>query len=114
MLGAAVLLAALVATCVPHVATRYGVQFNGQGMYCPPYAPYLSTDETIIAVSETSLYSCGNRLVVVGSFGYIVGTVQDRCGGCGQQHIDLSEAGLWKICGDQADRCEVKVFGPLE
>lgn len=98
--------------CVPFVATRYGFPeyYNGRQMACQGSGNYQSDNINIIAVNlTTSRYSCGDHLVIAGAYGIIDGWVVDNCPGCGPDHVDLSDAGLWKICGDQAGVCDVMV-----
>lgn len=106
-------LLALSATgCVPFVATRYGFPeyYNGRQMGCQGSGNYQSDNINIIAVNqEISPYGCGDHLLVVGPYGYLDGWVVDQCGGCTEHHVDLSDAGLWRVCGDQAGRCTVYV-----
>ena len=92
------------------LATHYGVSYNGSRMGCSG-EPYSSENETIIAVGAMHYgeWPCGTPLRVCGVAGCIVGFRQDSCPGCGSYHIDLSEAGINKACGDQADVCRVGI-----
>jgi hypothetical protein len=92
------------------LATHYGVSYNGSRMGCVG-DPYSSENETIVAVGymHNSEWPCGTPLRVCGVAGCIVGFRQDTCPGCGSYHIDLSEAGINKACGDQAHVCRVGI-----
>jgi hypothetical protein len=68
-------------------------------------------DPTIIAVgtARDGEWGCGAFLSVCGAAGCITGTRQDSCPGCGRYHIDLSEAGMGRVCGADADVCDVTI-----
>jgi hypothetical protein len=89
-------------------ATHYGEQFNGSPLGCSGL-PYSSYDETIIAVSIHSQWAwpCGTMMRVCGWAGCIIGYRQDTCPGCGAAHIDLSEAGIARTCGEGSHGCYV-------
>ncbi len=92
------------------IVTHYGVTYDGQTMGCTGQT-YASTNATIIAVSpvDEGSWPCGTSLRVCGPAGCIVGIRQDSCPGCGHDHLDLSEAGIDQVCGDQAGVCEVTI-----
>lgn len=91
-------------------ATRYGTSYTGERLGCGT-AVYSSTDETIIAVgpSRDGAWRCGTVFEVCGHQGCIVGVRKDGCPGCGPSHLDLSEAGIAKVCGPGADSCRVRI-----
>lgn len=96
--------------CVGHVATHYGESYNGQQMGCVGSGLYSSQNEHIIAVGYNSPYECGDKLRVIGPIGSIDVWVVDTCPGCGPYHVDLSEAGIGKVCGWGTDICEVTII----
>ena len=94
------------------VATRYGESYNNQPLGCGG-GVYSSDDPSIIAVGPTdyATWPCGTPLTVCGVLACINGIRQDSCPGCGPGHVDLSEAGLWRVC-ESRGRCEVTIYGP--
>jgi expansin (peptidoglycan-binding protein) len=94
------------------VVTHYGVTYNGYTMGCGPNPEtYTSDNPTIIAVSpaDAGNWPCGTSLRVCGPSGCIIGVRVDACPGCGPYHLDLSEAGIDKVCGDQGAVCKVTI-----
>lgn len=102
-LGAILSLIVSLPMCVS--ATHYGGSYQGRQMSCEGSYLYDSSNPAIIARGWDSPYQCGDKLVVVGPHGSIIGYIEDRCTGCGSG-IDLSEAGHAIVCGD-AGRCTV-------
>ena len=92
------------------IATRYGVSYQGQPLGCGA-GFYDTTEPSTVAIGPdySGAWACGTQLRICGRAGCILGIRVDYCPGCVGQHIDLSEAGLWKVCGDQADICTVEV-----
>ncbi len=92
------------------LVTHYGVSYNGNPMGCSGEL-YSSENETIIAVGPADYgeWPCGTNLRVCGPTGCVVGFRQDSCPGCGENHLDLSEAGINTVCGDQAHVCRVGI-----
>ena len=91
-------LIALISGCVAGTATHYGTSYQGGPLSCD--TGYYDTDDPgIVAVGWESPYECGDKLIITGAAGTITATVQDRCGGCGPYHLDLSEAGQLATCG---------------
>jgi hypothetical protein len=92
------------------VVTHYGVSYNGFPLGCTGL-PYSSENETIIAVGpmHEGAWPCGTQLRICGTAGCIVGVRQDSCPGCGPYVLDLSEAGINLVCGDQASVCRIGV-----
>ena len=76
--------------------TYYGEEFRGGKLYCRGYGNYDPNDPTGAATRDPT---CGQQLRVCGSACVVV-TVRDRCGGCGERHIDLSEA-AWLAAGGE-------------
>ena len=94
---------------------------------------YHSLDPTIAAVGydDGERWPCGTRLRVCARTFLARGDVSaelvpgeysllqtlrclnvsrvDTCPGCSAGHIDLSEAGLWHLCGWRCDRAEVTI-----
>lgn len=98
----------LIGACVQGKVTRYGVSYQGQEFGCPGTGSYDTNDPTIIARGPESRYRCGDKVVVIGPAGYIVGDVVDACPGCGAGHLDLSERGLQIVCGSiRVGTCKV-------
>jgi len=99
-----------VSPVLPGIVTHYGVSYNGSRMGCAG-EPYSSEDDTIIAVGPMDYadWPCGTNLRVCGPAGCVVGFRQDSCPGCGENHLDLSEAAINAVCGDQADLCRVGI-----
>jgi LysM repeat protein len=104
----AVQTAAVVGAPTAGVATYYGIEdgFVGGTMYCgKKFSP---TDPTVVAVSP-GRYPCGTRLLVTErrSGRSIEVTVQDHCGGCGWNHLDLSRAAFSRLAPVQQGRIDV-------
>jgi hypothetical protein len=101
---------------VPDVAvTHYGPSFNGQKLGCSD-SRYASVNGGIIAVGpeRSTEWPCGTVLRVCGPGGCMVGERQDGCPGCDAYHIDVSEEGLYLVCGPGSGVCRasVEVFSP--
>jgi hypothetical protein len=101
---------------VPDVAvTHYGPSFNGQKLGCSE-ARYASDNGGIIAVGpeRSAEWPCGTVLRVCGPGGCMVGERQDGCPGCDAYHIDVSEEGLYLVCGPGSGVCRasIEVFAP--
>ncbi len=91
------------------VATHYGVAYAGSTLACG--GVYDPADPAIIAVGppHNSDWPCGANLGICGDSGCIVGARADSCPGCGQDEVDLSEAGIALACGPDASVCDVKI-----
>ena len=77
--------------------TYYGDEFAGNPMFCTE-EPYDPNDPTVVATPAGG-FQCGTVLeVCVATCATL--TVQDRCGGCGPKHIDVSES-AWKLLGEE-------------
>ena len=76
--------------------TYYGEEFRGGLLYCEEYGSYDPDDLTTAATRDAA---CGQQLQVCATSCVVV-TVKDRCGGCGERHIDLSEA-AWHAAGGE-------------
>ena len=87
--------------------THYGVGFQGQTMGCEAAGPYDTHNPWIIAVAPSSGLHCGDLVYISGPAGANTGIVLDTCGGCGPTNLDLSEAGIERICGPEAGTCRV-------
>lgn len=96
--------------------THYGDAYNGYSLGCG-FGPYSSDDPTIVAVgpAREAEWPCGARLEVCGPGGCIVAMRKDGCPGCGPSTIDLSEAGLLKVCGPGTGACRARIqlLGPV-
>jgi hypothetical protein len=92
------------------VVTHYGVSYNGSPMGCDGTL-YTSENPTIIAVGPALDYDwpCGTQLRICGPVDCMVGMRQDSCPGCTAYVLDLSEAGINLVCGDQAEVCRVGI-----
>lgn len=87
--------------------THYGESFNGLPMACG--GTYWSRDLSIAAVaypSRNSDWPCGTPLQVSGPNGSIRVVRTDSCPGCHANQLDLSEAGMYAVCG-YLGRCPV-------
>ena len=106
---AAQLLLVPVSAPIEGIATHYGAGYAGQSMACGGF--YASDDASISAVSlaRDREWECGVHLDVCGLYGCLRVVRQDSCPGCDKDHIDLSEAGITFVCGDQADVCDVTI-----
>ena len=87
--------------------TYYGEEFRGGPLYCTGEA--YNPDDPTVAASGHDGFSCGTRLRVCAD-GCVDVTVQDRCGGCGGQHIDVSTA-AWRAIGEE-DYATVEKLSP--
>lgn len=87
------------------IATRYGESYTGQNMGCIGAGVYSSNNPTILAAPPARYveWPCGTRLLVcfLDRCQEMVRT--DSCPGCGDNHIDVSEAGLWYLAGCRCD-----------
>jgi hypothetical protein len=90
--------------------THYGVEYNGNSLGCG--GVYTSEDSTIIAVGpeRDAEWPCGTLFQVCGPGGCLLGERRDSCPGCGSFHIDLSEKGLYLVCGPGSGVCEAEVL----
>jgi len=95
--------------------THYGAGFNGQTLGCGG-ATYSSDNGGIVAVGpERDVdWPCGTVLRVCGPGGCMIGERQDGCPGCDAYVIDLSEEGLYLVCGPGTGVCRasVEAFAP--
>jgi len=111
-------------------ATHYGESYNGRPLGCGT-GVYRSDDPAIIAVGpgHYSEIPCGTTLQVclplslpdvdgqrpeMSALRCLVGLRVDSCPGCAGDWLDLSEAGLWYLCGWQCgrlDRLNVDIVG---
>lgn len=87
-------------------ATRYGESYNGSGFGCwvngAPVGYYSSDDPSILAAppARYAEWPCGTELEVCYGDRCLSVVRVDSCPGCGPNHVDLSEAGLWYLCRD--------------
>jgi hypothetical protein len=90
-------------------ATHYGVAYAGQTMACG--GSYVPDDSTIVAVSlaRDAEWNCGTYLEICGTLACMRVIRQDSCPACLSTHVDLSEAGITLVCGDQAHYCDVTI-----
>ena len=77
--------------------TYYGDSFAGNPMFCTG-EPYDPSDLTVVATASGG-FPCGTSLLVC-TDRCINMIVQDRCGGCNGQHVDVSES-AWKVLGER-------------
>lgn len=91
-------------------ATRYGEAYNGQALGCGG-GHYSSADASIAAVGpeREAEWPCGTYLRVCGPAGCADVIRKDGCPGCSAYVIDLSEAGLWLVCGPGSGVCRVTI-----
>lgn len=109
---AIIAVAALVVSpvCVASVATHYGEDYNGQQLGCAGSGLYESANSTIVAVGYNSQFKCNDHLLIGGPLGTIETWVSDTCPGCVGDNVDLSEAGIAKVCGEGVDICEIVII----
>jgi hypothetical protein len=90
--------------------THYGIDYNGLTLGCGN-GYYTSENETIVAVGPErhSEWPCGTPLQICGPYGCISASRQDACPGCSANVLDLSEAGIDRVCGDNASVCNAQV-----
>jgi len=90
--------------------THYGASFNGHALGCGG-AKYSSDNGGIVAVGpeRDAEWPCGTVLRVCGPGGCLAGERQDGCPGCDAYHIDLSEEGLYLVCGPGSGVCRASV-----
>lgn len=71
---------------------------------------YDTENDTIIAVGPDHYYEwpCGTELLVCAAE-CLIGVRQDACPGCGPGHLDLSEAGITRVCGYGSGYCRVTI-----
>ena len=96
---------------VPDVAvTHYGESFNGQTLGCGG-ARYASDDAGIVAVGpeRDGEWPCGTLFRVCGPGGCVLGERKDGCPGCDAYHVDLSEEGLYLVCGPGSGVCRASL-----
>lgn len=95
---------------VDFMATRYGdgrprgdgtfePNYNGQTMGCGGI--YDSNNPAIVAVpyALNAAMPCGTPLRITSPYGSLMAFRTDTCPACGSNHIDLSESGLYILCG---------------
>jgi len=72
---------------------------------------YSSEDETIAAVgpAHDAEWPCGADLRICGPAGCAVVQRKDGCPGCSAYVIDLSEAGVLKVCGPGSGVCRARI-----
>ena len=81
--------------------TWYGEAFRGGPLWCEAYGSYDPDDPTTVAAGPDAMLPCGTRLDLcgVGVAGQCIDVVvKDRCGGCGEWHLDVSHA-AWEMLG---------------
>jgi hypothetical protein len=90
--------------------THYGQSFNGQALGCKTGA-YSSDDAGIVAVGpeRDAEWPCGTILRICGPGGCLVAAREDGCPGCGPDHVDLSEEGLYLVCGPGSGVCQANI-----
>jgi hypothetical protein len=90
--------------------THYGESYNGLKLGCSAET-YSSDNASIVAVGpeRSAEWPCGTVLRVCGPGGCIVGQRQDGCPGCGSHVIDLSEEGIYLVCGPGSGVCQASV-----
>ena len=90
--------------------THYGVSYNGQILGCGD-GKYSSDNGSIVAVGpeRDAEWPCGTVLRVCGPGGCMIGERQDSCPGCDAYLIDLSEEGLYLVCGPGSGVCQASV-----
>lgn len=88
--------------------TYYGEGFRGGPLWCEAYG-YYDPDDPTTAASGVEGFGCGTRLELCSSDDRcLTVVVKDRCGGCGERHIDVSPA-AWRALG-RPDYVTVRVL----
>ena len=90
--------------------THYGDAFNGQTLGCGG-GTYSSDNGGIVAVGpeRNQEWPCGTVLRICGPGGCMIGERVDSCPGCDGYHVDLSEEGLYLVCGPGTGVCRASV-----
>jgi len=90
--------------------THYGESYNGQGLGCDDTV-YSSFDATIVAVGpgRERDWPCGTAFLICGPGGCLWAERRDGCPGCSPYVLDLSERGLYLVCGAGAGVCTARV-----
>jgi hypothetical protein len=90
--------------------THYGEGFNGQTLGCGT-GNYSSDNGGIVAVGpeRNQEWPCGTVLRICGPGGCMIGERVDSCPGCDGYHVDLSEEGLYLVCGPGTGVCRASV-----
>ncbi|HWO72572.1 MAG TPA: hypothetical protein VNN21_03350 [Dehalococcoidia bacterium] len=90
--------------------THYGESYNGHGLGCDDTV-YSSFDPTIVAVGpgREREWPCGTAFLICGAGGCLWAERRDACPGCSPYVIDLSERGLYLVCGAGAGVCTARV-----
>ena len=91
--------------------TYYGDAFAGNPMYCTGEL-YDPSDPTV-AASGSDGFPCGATLRVCASACLDL-TVQDRCGGCSGQHIDVSESAWYQLGEEDYGTVEQVTTTPIQ
>jgi len=98
------------ASVISGSVTRYADSLAGNTLGCSGYGTYDPNNPQIIAVStaRSDDWPCGTSLEVCGSAGCVTGTRVDTCPGCATNQLDMSRAGVMKVCGNSTG-CSVTI-----
>ena len=91
--------------------TYYGDALAGNPMYCTGET-YDPEDITVVATSADG-FQCGTVLKVCAATCTTL-TVQDRCGSCRKQHIDVSESAWYVLGGEDYGTVEPVTTTPIQ
>ena len=86
--------------------TRYADSLEGNTMACG--GAFDQDNPYIVAVSleYDTAWPCGTPLEICGTAGCITSIRTDTCAGCPGAHIDMTRAGVDRLCGNQSG-CDV-------
>lgn len=102
-------------------ATHYGAGYQGSRMGCAGAGSYDTANPRILAVAPHHYeprpgyehWPCGTMFEITGPCGTSACTLvtprTDSCPGCAPSTIDLSEAGLQRVCGSASGVCSVTI-----
>ena len=88
--------------------TWYGEAFRGGPLWCEEYGRYDPDDASTAASSQAAGFPCGTRLELCSGARCLTVVIKDRCGGCGERHLDVSPA-AWRELG-RPDYATVRVL----
>ena len=88
--------------------TYYDSSYQGHPMFCTGEA--FDSGDTTIAATNGVVFDCGDVLQLCGLNGCLTLTVQDRCGGCDDNQLDVSRSAYDALGSDYAVVHELSPF----